>query len=80
MEPAEQLAQSFCCVKCQGKQASTRCVTLSGGLPHILALSQGKYVLVSCALCGYTEMYSLAAYALNPDKAPAANSPVASEG
>ena len=72
MNPADKFADNFCCPKCQGRKAETRCVTLpGGGLPHILALSQGKYVLVSCGLCGFTEIYSLSAYATREETAPA---------
>jgi hypothetical protein len=34
-------------------------------LSRILFRPPGKYALVSCELCGYTEMYDLAAWARN---------------
>jgi predicted nucleic-acid-binding Zn-ribbon protein len=75
-EPEERLKASFCCAKCHARQAETRVVNFATGLPHLLSRGQGRYVLVSCVLCGYTEIYNLSAYALRPEEAPEA-SPVA---
>lgn len=78
MEPEDRLKAAFCCAKCHGRHAETRVVNLATGLPHILSRGSGRYVLVSCVLCGYTEIYNLAAYTLRPEEAPGA-SPVANK-
>ena len=67
----EQLVQNFCCVKCRGKSAVTKTVPLTRGLPELLSLSSEIYVLLSCALCGYTEIYSLLAPAVSKEAQPA---------
>jgi predicted nucleic-acid-binding Zn-ribbon protein len=67
MDLAEKLTANFSCAKCRGKSAITRTVTLSGGLPGILKLSPDRYLLLTCGLCGYTELYNLAAYALSQE-------------
>lgn|GEM_PF-1991995 len=77
----ERLTANFCCAKCRGKSAVARTVSLSRSLGDLLRLPSQPYVLVTCALCGYTEIYHTAAYALSaepavepppplPDKAP----------
>ena len=58
MDLESQLAENFCCVKCHNRQAVSRTASISGGLPNLLGLSSEKYVLVSCTLCGYTEIYN----------------------
>jgi predicted nucleic-acid-binding Zn-ribbon protein len=58
MDAEGQLAESFCCAKCHNRQAVARTAAISGGLPNLLGFSSDKYVLVSCTLCGYTEIYN----------------------
>lgn len=70
----EQLVQNFCCVKCRGKAAVTKTLPLTRGLPELLNLSSQKYVLLTCALCGYTEIYSPLARVLSKDAKPAKES------
>lgn len=70
MSLEEKLLASFCCVKCRGKTAVTRTVKLSGKFPPLLAFPSEEYVLVTCTLCGYTEMYSPVAYAGRTEPAP----------
>jgi predicted nucleic-acid-binding Zn-ribbon protein len=67
-EPIEQaiqeLAKGFKCPKCRGDQGQVRRVRLpEPKLSTILMRSPGVYAFVSCALCGYTEIYDLAVYA-----------------
>ncbi|MBX7246326.1 MAG: hypothetical protein K1X53_12590 [Candidatus Sumerlaeaceae bacterium] len=69
MKFEEKLRTNFHCAKCCGKSAVTRMVPLSGGLPNLLALASDKYVLLTCALCGYTEIYSTAAHAVDEETA-----------
>jgi predicted nucleic-acid-binding Zn-ribbon protein len=59
---AERLTDEFRCVKCQGRQAVAREVSL-GSVAQRLSPggAAGRYLLVSCALCGYTEVYNLSA-------------------
>jgi predicted nucleic-acid-binding Zn-ribbon protein len=71
MDFEQQLIENFCCAKCRGKSAVTRCVPLSGGLPDLLGLSAGKYILLTCGLCGYTEIYSRCVMAPSEEKAKA---------
>jgi predicted nucleic-acid-binding Zn-ribbon protein len=46
-------------------------VPLAGGLPDLLGLSTGKYILLTCGLCGYTEIYSRCVMAPADEKAKA---------
>jgi len=76
MDAEERMKANFTCAKCRGKTAVTRVVPfkrafsdvisqpLKQCLPEALGASSQKYVLISCALCGYTEIYNLSAYAL----------------
>lgn len=57
MQLEEKLTANFCCAKCHGKTAVTKTVSLGRGLPELLTLSPGKYILLTCGLCGYTEIY-----------------------
>lgn len=66
------LLNNFCCPKCRGKSAATKTVPLSRGLGDLLGLSANRYVLLTCALCGYTEIYDSAAVVLGAEPASAA--------
>lgn len=54
--------ECYRCPKCNGRQASTRQAALAKGrIADLLGLKMGgRYQLVTCALCGYTELYDLA--------------------
>ena len=54
------LIEKFQCPKCQGRQVVSREVSL-GSVAERLSPggSPGRYLLVSCALCGFTEAYNL---------------------
>ena len=54
----EGLASRFVCVKCRNVGARTRAVSMSGvGLSRFSDIKPYRYILVSCNLCGYTEVY-----------------------
>ena len=67
------LRENFCCVKCRGKTARVHTVILP--MARILAIFSGqvspKFYVVSCALCGYSEMYDAHVYALQPESVAA---------
>lgn len=67
LDPESVLTEKFCCCKCRSRQAVTRTVSL-GGLPTLLSLGADKYILLSCTLCGYTEIYNTHAFANNTDE------------
>jgi predicted nucleic-acid-binding Zn-ribbon protein len=62
MDFEKKLVANFCCVKCRGKSAVTKTVPLSRNLPELLSLSSERFILLTCTLCGYTEMYSPVAF------------------
>jgi predicted nucleic-acid-binding Zn-ribbon protein len=63
MDIEARLTENFCCSKCRSRTAVAKTVPLSRSLPSILSLATDKYVLVSCTLCGFTEMYNTHAFA-----------------
>jgi predicted nucleic-acid-binding Zn-ribbon protein len=68
MDQELKLKANFCCAKCHGKNAVTRRIQLSRGLPELLNLSvASKHILLTCTLCGYTEFYSTSVYAQQPE-------------
>ena len=56
----EELFSNYVCLKCRGRSCVFSEVTI-GNLPKKLLFRSHnqRYVLVTCELCGYTEMYSL---------------------
>jgi len=70
----EALSREFVCPKCHGRGGLAEDVALpTGRLSGMLAVSRGRYIAVSCSLCGYTEFYNLAvvAHAEEPAKVKA---------
>ncbi|HOJ59547.1 MAG TPA: zinc ribbon domain-containing protein [bacterium] len=55
-----ELFSNYVCLKCRGRSCVFSEVTL-GNLPKKLLFRSHnqRYVLVTCELCGYTEIYSL---------------------
>jgi predicted nucleic-acid-binding Zn-ribbon protein len=54
------LLEGFSCPKCQGREASVERLAMSGtGVSRILNFEPHEYAFVSCADCGYTEVYDL---------------------
>lgn len=64
MNPEAKLTANFSCAKCRGKTAVTKTVPLTRGLPELFNLSADKYILLTCTLCGYTEMYNASVFAM----------------
>lgn len=59
------LTEDFCCAKCRGRKAHSSEIELAKGvLMDLLPLKTGKrYIVLTCALCGYTEFFDLAVVA-----------------
>ena len=55
-----QLAEAFVCPKCHNRGAHVNRLAMSGtGLSRLLEIQAHRYAFVSCAHCGYTEVYNL---------------------
>jgi predicted nucleic-acid-binding Zn-ribbon protein len=67
VDPESHLIEKFCCAKCRGRKAVARTSSI-GGMGTLLSLGADKYILVSCTLCGYTEMYNTHAFAMLEDE------------
>lgn len=64
MNIEQKFIDSFRCPKCNGQAATTRKVNITASnLSKFLPIHPGKYLFVTCTLCGYTEIYDLAVYA-----------------
>jgi predicted nucleic-acid-binding Zn-ribbon protein len=64
MDWQEESSGDFHCAKCRNTTAIVRKINLAKGiLPELLARGGSRYRLVTCGLCGYTEIYDLAVYA-----------------
>lgn len=72
MAAEKRLTDNFCCAKCRNKAAVVRSVHLGGNILTLLAGNgaNGKYYLVTCGLCGYTEVYDAHVYALQMESTP----------
>ena len=68
----KRLTDSFCCVKCRGKIARVQAVVLP--MARIMAIFTGqvspKFYVVTCTLCGYSELYDAQVYALQGEAEP----------
>ena len=54
------LAQEFTCSRCGHAGAHVERLAMSGtGLSRLLEIQAHRYAFVSCANCGYTEVYNL---------------------
>jgi predicted nucleic-acid-binding Zn-ribbon protein len=54
------LLEEFSCPKCQGREAFVERLAMSGtGISRIFNFEPHEYAFVSCADCGYTEVYNL---------------------
>lgn len=59
-EVDELLAQEFVCARCGHQGAEVERLAMSGtGLSRLLEIQPYRYAFVSCANCGYTEVYNL---------------------
>ena len=53
--------QQYYCIKCKGTEYKSGEIRTTGsGLSRFLNLQNQKFATVSCAGCGYTEIYRLA--------------------
>jgi len=59
---------NFCCPKCRNRAAIARRASLpKGAFSDFLGLKAGgRYLVLTCSLCGYTEFYDLAIVAREP--------------
>ncbi|MCX7011251.1 MAG: zinc ribbon domain-containing protein [Candidatus Sumerlaeota bacterium] len=59
---------NFLCPKCRNREAIARRVSLPKGVfSDFLGLKAGgRYLVLTCSLCGYTEFYDLAIVAREP--------------
>lgn len=56
----QMLAGKFICSKCHSHGANVERLAMSGtGLSRMLEIQAHRYAFVSCANCGYTEVYNL---------------------
>ena len=56
----ERLARDFVCPKCHGQGAQAHEVALGRAVAGVIPVASGRFLAVSCVLCGYTEFYQLA--------------------
>jgi len=56
----ELLGQEFVCARCEHRGAEVERLAMSGtGFSRLLEIQPYRYAFVSCANCGYTEVYNL---------------------
>lgn len=54
------LAQKFVCTRCGQRGAEVERLSMSGtGLSRLFEVQPHRYAFVSCANCGFTEVYNL---------------------
>ena len=70
MNSQSHTTENFTCVKCRGRIALVRKVSLATQAFSIFSLPS-HYVTVTCSLCGYTELYDARLYAQASEQAPA---------
>jgi predicted nucleic-acid-binding Zn-ribbon protein len=56
----DKLGREFVCARCEEKGAHVERVSMSGtGVSRLFEVQPYRYAFVSCANCGYTEVYNL---------------------
>ena len=66
----ENLKKAFQCPKCHGKEGDVRRISISSSpLSGFIPLVSGKYLAVTCTLCGFTELYDESVYQRMTQKA-----------
>jgi len=82
MDIESRLIESFHCAKCRGTAATVRETRLPANSLRQFINDKGiysKYYVVSCGLCGYSELYDSRVLALQkepgPEKAPVPQQP-----
>jgi len=75
MGPESRLLENFSCAKCRSKQATLRTThTPADSLKELIQEGiKFKYYLLTCALCGYTEMYDARVFATSRSTCPEAS-------
>lgn len=58
MKPIESLLADFKCPKCCHRTGAAKEVALGSMAERIPLVGGGKFVFLSCTLCGYTEVYN----------------------
>ncbi len=71
----QELARDFICPKCRARGAFVQEVQLGRAMARIVPLPSTCYLAASCTLCGYTELYNLAAIVRVEDEMPATAHP-----
>jgi len=56
VKPIDKLLADFRCPKCRNGEAVAKEGALAERIPLV---GSGRYVFISCTLCGYTEVYNL---------------------
>lgn len=55
----QELARRFVCTKCRSRGGHVKRFAATGtGLSRIFDIQHNKFVAVSCAKCGYTELFN----------------------
>jgi len=72
MKNYPQFVAHYTCPKCRGRSCVTNEISLDS-LPKKLVLRRDDqdFLLITCSLCGYTEMYSVKVLASQTEEAPA---------
>ncbi len=67
----EKYFENYTCPKCRGRSCTTSEVSLSS-LPKKLIMGKNNqhFLLVTCTLCGYTEMFNMEVLANVKEKIP----------
>jgi len=68
MDPYQRFQDRFKCPKCHNTSSVSKEVSLSKVSEKLLGGQSDKYLFVSCALCGYTEIYNLKILARSDEK------------
>lgn len=72
----ESLAQAFKCPKCRAEGGQARRMRIaSAEISKFFQRPPGRYALVTCPLCGYSEIYDLAVYASQAELAKVSAAP-----
>jgi predicted nucleic-acid-binding Zn-ribbon protein len=58
MKSVEGLLSDFKCPKCRNTTGAVKEVALGSMADRISLVGSGKYLFLSCTLCGYTEVYN----------------------
>jgi hypothetical protein len=55
----QELARRFVCAKCRSEGAHVKRIAATGtGLSRLFDIQHNKFIALSCANCGYTELYN----------------------